>query len=91
MVRRYFLPALAALLIVTGGASRSAAQTGDASLFIRDLIHRGFAILQANANDAGGREAGLRKLMKETFDFPLIARFVLGKHWGELSDEQRGE
>lgn len=91
MVRRYFLPALAALLIVTGGASRSAAQTGDASLFIRDLIYRGFAILQANANDAGGREAGLRRLMKETFDFPLIARFVLGKHWQELSDEQRGD
>ncbi len=58
MVRRYFLPALAALLIVTGGASRSAAQTGDASLFIRDLIHRGFAILQANVNDAGGARPG---------------------------------
>ncbi len=91
MARRFLLPAFVAVLVVIGGRFPAAAQTGEASLFIRDLIERGFAILQANENDAGGRAAGLRALMKETFDFPVIARFVLGKYWNEMSGKQRSD
>lgn len=53
--------------------------------------------LHASLSDAGktatslaDRYRQLEPTIRKSFDFPLIARLVLGSHWHRLSDEQKG-
>ncbi len=89
MTRRFVLSAILVSLAGTGGAAFAAAQTGEASEFIRRLGNRALASLAVPGISLEEREARLRGILREAFDMPFIGLFVLGRFWRQASAEQR--
>ena len=71
------------------------AQAGDPSDQIRQTSEKILAIVQnpalAGAQNTDAREKAMRKTVDERFDWTAMARGALGKHWRDLSAEQRTE
>ena len=91
MSRRMFaaITCAAALLPVIGGRP-VAASDDPAAAFIQDLGNRAIGVLEDKANSSfAEREAAFRDIMVAGFDIPLVARFVLGRHWKAASEQQR--
>lgn len=92
--RRRLLLGAAALTLVGGlvnGMPRTAAaakQAGAAG-FMEDLGARAVSMLGDPAIEDSLRLDNFRQLMKEGFDLPTIARFILGRFWKNASESQR--
>jgi len=90
MVRRSFL---AAALFLVVGAFIPAVPTmaaADPSALISNLGSRALEVLGKNAPQSQ-RVERFRQLLREDFDVPGIARFVLGRYWNVATEEQRTE
>ena len=90
MVRRSFLTA--ALVLIAGAfiPAIPATAAADPAALISNLGHRALEVLGKNATQAQ-RVERFRELLREDFDVPGIARFVLGRYWNTATDEQRAE
>ena len=90
MVRRSFLTVV--LIVLTGGLAPAipAAAAADPAALISNLGSRALEVLGKDATQQQ-RVARFRELLREDFDVPGIARFVLGRYWNAATEEQRAE
>ena len=90
MVRRAFLTAI---LILAAGAltpATPAAAAADPAALISQLGNRALEVL-GQGSTPSQRVARFRELLREDFDVPGIARFVLGRYWNIATEQQRAE
>src|ERR1700758_1916902 len=90
MVRRSFLTA--ALVLVAGAFAPAipAAAAADPAALISNLGSRALQVLGKDSTQSQ-RVATFRELLREDFDVPGIARFVLGRYWNTATEGQRAE
>lgn len=63
----------------------------EASAFVRALDERAVALIDAKTLGNADRERGFRTMFVDSFDVPMIGRFVLGRAWRTASDAQKAE
>jgi phospholipid transport system substrate-binding protein len=88
MVRRSFLTA--AFMLLVGAPGIPAAAAADPTAMVSNLGSRALEVLGKDATQAQ-RVERFRQLLRQDFDVPGIARFVLGRYWNVATEEQRGE
>jgi phospholipid transport system substrate-binding protein len=90
MLRRSIL--LAGLMFLPGALAPAipAAAAADPAAMISNLGSRALEVLGKGANQSQ-RVERFRELLRQDFDVPGIARFVLGRYWNTASEEQRTE
>jgi phospholipid transport system substrate-binding protein len=81
--------ALSFLLVLAGAARSQPAAPSDAGGFIARLGSQAIHIMKDDELSTTDRQQRFRVLMKEDFDLPKIARFVLGRYWQQTSDTER--
>jgi phospholipid transport system substrate-binding protein len=86
MMRRSLL--IAAFIVLTGTPGIPAA--ADPAALVSSLGNRALEVLGKGAPQSQ-RVARFRELLREDFDVPGIARFVLGRYWNVATEEQRAE
>ena len=93
--RRIFMAAVigvALSLSAIAGQRADAADDDPALTFVQGLGDEAVAALEDSINSTfAEREAAFREVMVRGFDIPIVARFVLGRHWRAASKEQRAE
>lgn len=62
-----------------------------AAQFVQKLGDKALTSLTARDIPAAERSKRVRALLTENFDIATISKFVLGTHWREATDAQRGE
>ena len=90
MVRRSFLTAAIMLLGVLLAPAIPAAGAADPTAMISNLGSRALEVLGKDATQSQ-RVERFRQLLREDFDVPGIARFVLGRYWNTATEGQRTE
>jgi phospholipid transport system substrate-binding protein len=89
MMRRSLLTA--AFIMLAGAlAPAIAAAAADPTALISNLSSRVLEVLGKDATQSQ-RAARFRDLLREDFAVPEIARFVLGRYWNVVTEEQRTE
>ncbi|MFL5266276.1 MAG: phospholipid-binding protein MlaC [Stellaceae bacterium] len=90
MLRRSIL--LAGLMLLPGALAPAipAAAAADPAAMISNLGSRALEVLGKGASQSQ-RVERFRELLRQDFDVPGIARFVLGRYWNTASEEQRTE
>jgi phospholipid transport system substrate-binding protein len=90
MSRRFFLTAafIAIAGLLTPGLPAAAA--ADPAAMISNLGGRALEVLGKDATPSQ-RVTRFRELLREDFDVPGIARFVLGRYWNTATEAQRTE
>ena len=90
MIRRSFLTA--AFMTLTGALAPaiSAGAAADPAAMISNLGTQALQVLGKDATQSQ-RVARFRELLRDDFDVPVLARFVLGRYWNVASEEQRAE
>src|SRR6516162_10826645 len=90
MLRRSTL--IAALMVLVGALAPAipAAAAADPAAIISNLGSQALQVLGKDATQSQ-RVARFRDLLREDFDVPGIARFVLGRYWNTATEEQRAE
>jgi phospholipid transport system substrate-binding protein len=90
MMRRSFLTA--AFIALTGALAPaiSASAAADPAAMISNLGTKALQVLGKDATQSQ-RVARFRELLRDDFDVPVIARFVLGRYWNVATEEQRAE
>ena len=90
MMRRSFLTA--AFMALTGALAPaiSAGAAADPAAMISNLGTQALQVLGKDATQSQ-RVARFRELLRDDFDVPVIARFVLGRYWNVATEEQRAE
>ncbi len=73
------------------GVTDATAQTGEASLFVRQLGGEAIATLQSPGLSLEERETRFHRILRNGFDLPFIGRFVLGRYWKQIDPEQRSD
>lgn len=89
MERRSLL-ACALNLVAGAFALDLPAAAADPTALISSLGNRALEVLGKGTTEAQ-RAARFRELLREDFDVPGIARFVLGRYWNTATEEQRAE
>ena len=90
MLRRSVLTAAFAILVGVLAPVLPAAAAADPAAMISTLGSRALEVLGKGATQAQRTER-FRELLREDFDVPGIARFVLGRYWNTATEEQRAE
>jgi phospholipid transport system substrate-binding protein len=90
MERRFFLTGAFILMAGILAAHPPAAAAADPTALISNLGREALAVLGKGTNESQ-RLARFRELLREDFDVPGIARFVLGRYWNTATEEQRAE
>jgi phospholipid transport system substrate-binding protein len=90
MMRRSLLAGIFVLFATTSIAAPPPVNPADAIAFMNQLWDRAVEVLNKKA-DPAVREARFRELFHEDFDCPGIARFVLGRYWREVSEQEQRE
>ena len=90
MERRFFLTGAFILMAGILAAHPPAAAAADPTALISNLGSQALAVLGKGTNEPQ-RVARFRELLREDFDVPGIARFVLGRYWNTATEEQRAE
>ena len=90
MLRRSLLAALFVLIATASNAAPPPVNPADAVAFMNRLWDRAVEVLNRKA-DPAVREARFRELFRQDFDAPGIARFVLGRYWRAVSEEEQKE
>lgn len=92
VTRRFSLTALLlATLLATNPSNAGARVATDPGSFVSSLAQEALDDLASTAIPEAQRVARFRALFAETFDVPLIARFVLGRYWRQASEAERAE
>jgi phospholipid transport system substrate-binding protein len=90
MLRRSILLAGFMFLVGTFAPAIPAAAAADPAAMISNLGSRALEVLGKGATQSQ-RVERFRELLREDFDVPGIARFVLGRYWNVATEEQRAE
>jgi len=90
MERRFVLTGAFILMAGILAAHPPAAAAADPTALISNLGREALAVLGKGTNESQ-RVARFRELLREDFDVPGIARFVLGRYWNTATEEQRAE
>ena len=90
MMRRSLLTAAFVLISAVLASAIPAAAAADPTALISNLGTRALEVLGKNATPSQ-RVDRFRALLREDFDVPGIARFVLGRYWNIATDQQRAE
>jgi len=88
--RHLLLLTLLGLVAPHAGAVADTPPDG-AQAFVQSLGQQALATLRTPGMTLDQREAAFRSLLRQDFDLDFIARFVLGRTWNELTDEQRAD
>ncbi|MSP51530.1 MAG: ABC transporter substrate-binding protein [Alphaproteobacteria bacterium] len=90
---RFVYLSLIAFTLTLGTPQESAAQAPNdqAAQFIGALAQNALGALQQPNMTLEQRETVVREMLRNGFDVPFIGRFVLGKHWATVTNEQRDE
>jgi phospholipid transport system substrate-binding protein len=89
MMRRSLLTA--AVVMLSGAFAPAApAAAADPSALVSSLGSRALEVLGKDATQSQ-RVARFRELLRDDFDVPGIARFVLGRYWNTATGEQQAE
>ena len=77
---------LLSLVVVPAAAADSATQ-------LIENLHAELLTVMKQANELGyeGRYQRLDPIVTSSYDLPFIAKFVMGRHWQTLNEEQRSE
>jgi phospholipid transport system substrate-binding protein len=70
-------------------AAPAAAAAAEAVALVTRFCDRTLQIVSDPQSGAADRERHFRTLIDEYFDFPAIARFVLGRYWHAASEDER--
>lgn len=90
--RRFSLAALLlVMLLATHAASAVARVAADPGAFVSSLAQEALDDLASAAIPEAERVERFRALFADSFDVPLIARFVLGRYWRQASEAERAE
>ena len=90
MMRRSLLTAAFVLISAVLSSAIPAAAAADPTALISNLGTRALEVLGKNATPSQ-RVDRFRQLLREDFDVPGIARFVLGRYWNIATEQQRAE
>ena len=90
MVRRSLLIAVLVMLAGAFAPVIPAAAAADPTALINNLGSRALQVLGKDSTQPE-RVARFRQLLREDFDVPGIARFVLGRYWNTATEEQRAD
>jgi phospholipid transport system substrate-binding protein len=90
MIKNFFY-SLVAILFFSQLSSQSALadNPAGAKAFIEDLGRRAINSLTKPDVSQEQLESNFEKLLNEGFDVPGIARFVMGRYWVQMNDEQK--
>lgn len=92
VTRRFSLAAiLLAMLLATSAASAVARVAADPASFVSELAQQALDDLASTTLSEAERVERFRALFADSFDVPLIARFVLGRYWRQASEAERAE
>jgi phospholipid transport system substrate-binding protein len=89
-VRRSLLTAIFVMLTGAFAPAIPAAAAADPTALINNLGSRALQVLGKDSTQPE-RVARFRQLLREDFDVPGIARFVLGRYWNTATEEQRAD
>lgn len=91
--RRLFV--IGAAMLATGGTTLGSALasplTEGAEALVRNFTEDGVRLLEDRAASSAERAERFRALLQKYFATDAIARWVLGRHWGQFSDTDRQE
>jgi phospholipid transport system substrate-binding protein len=90
MERRSFLTGASIFFVGAFAPDLPAAAAADPAALISNLGARALEVLGKGTTQSQ-RVARFRELLREDFDVPGIARFVLGRYWNTATEEQRSE
>jgi phospholipid transport system substrate-binding protein len=90
MLRRSLLTAAFIAFAGVSAPGMPATAAADPATMISNLGSRALEVLGKDATQSQ-RVARFRELLREDFDVPGIARFVLGRYWNTATEEQRAE
>ena len=82
---------IAAIALLIMAATGAAADDKGADIFIKKVGQQAIDSLTGKDVDDSVRQARFRKILNDTFEVPLIARFTLGRFWRRANEEQRKE
>ena len=93
ILRRNFIAIAFAVFVATAIAPRPASATSSekASGFLTQLANSTVAVLQVKGTPLDVREAKIRDLLRNNFDFYRIGRYVMGRAWRSSSKAQQKE
>ncbi|HXE15925.1 MAG TPA: ABC transporter substrate-binding protein, partial [Stellaceae bacterium] len=80
---------LIALAFVIPGLTARADAAPDAREYIGGLVSKALKTLADTKTNETQREQAFDRMLRENFDFPRIARFVLGRYWTGASEADR--
>lgn len=87
---RLFLLILMFFTAFAGMPMKATATTVDSAVqHIENLGEQALSTLRQSGIPLAEREAAFATILREGFDLPLIAKFVLGKYWRQAGKDQR--
>lgn len=89
-LKRGFLAALAAVLLLAGGPGPAAAADDPAVAPVRALYATFETALKDKGSDVRSRVDAVGATFNETFDFPAMVRVAVGPKWKTFTPEQQG-
>jgi phospholipid transport system substrate-binding protein len=88
-VRRIIASLAFALVVLLWGSTPDWAAASDATSFMNDLGARVLKIINDKSTPEASRKEQFRQLGEQAFDIPKISRFVLGRYWRTVTDDQK--
>ena len=78
------------IVLFIGIAEASAQDTAAVESMLRENVDAALTILRRPDQDLGEKKQAIVEIVEPLFDFPLMAKLVLGKkHWTRLSPDER--
>ena len=87
------LPLLALLAVLAGPALAPAAEApvAEATRTMERTVDEVLAILNDASLDGAGRRRRIEEVAHDRFDFTIMSRLVVARHWKTLTPEQQQE
>lgn len=67
----------------------SLAKAADAGSLIRNVTDEAITILNSTEHNSPERKAGLETLFQSAMDIPFVGRFVVGRYWRSMNEEEK--
>lgn len=83
--------AVVAMLVLAGASPARAAPASEESEFVSGLGNQLLSLFEDPELSDAALRGELRAMFTAAFDVPAIARFVMGRHWRQATEEQRQE
>jgi phospholipid transport system substrate-binding protein len=78
------------IVLIIGAADAAARDTTAVETMLREKVDAALTLLRRSDQDLAGKKQAIVQIVEPLFDFPLMAKLVLGKkHWTSLSATER--